>query len=202
MHAGLVKVNGKKMSKSLGNFITIDEILKKTSPAVFRYIVASHHYGSPLDYTDELVRSAKESLKTITLFLLKASMVKKNKGGSVWESLEKAKRVFELALENDVNTPEALAAIFSLMHEIQPRIFDLKKSEAAKIAKWIQGSLEIFGVELDLKAPSRKVKALIKKRELFRSNKQFIQGDAVRKEIEELGYTIEDTPLGPLAVAS
>ncbi len=79
MHAGTLLVDGKKMSKSLGNFITLTDFLHAYSVNVFRYIVASHHYRSPLDYNDHLAQQAKQSLQTIDEFMAKLELVMKTK---------------------------------------------------------------------------------------------------------------------------
>ena len=77
MHAGFLLVDGQKMSKSLNNFITIDSFLKEYSPQVLRYLILSHHYRSPIDYTKDLVQSSKSALSAIQNFVFKLSLVKK-----------------------------------------------------------------------------------------------------------------------------
>jgi cysteinyl-tRNA synthetase len=103
-------------------------------------------------------------------------------------------------MEDDLNTPEALAAIFDLIRDANKDIWNLSAKEARLLRKWLHGLLITLGFkDLDTKISSRPSK-LARKREISRANKQFAQSDTLRKEIEALGYSIEDTPLGPLVL--
>ena len=100
-------------------------------------------------------------------------------------------------MDDDFNTPKALASIFGLMNNLR-NIWDLNKNEALSLQLFVAKNLGILGINIE-KSPSTpiKIKWLVKKREKARSNKQFIQSDALRNRIIELGYSLEDTPLGP-----
>ena len=108
-----------------------------------------------------------------------------------------AEKRFQAAMEDDFNIPEALAVIFGSINEINPKIWELGKKSAKSIAKWIKEKLAIFGIELAMPKIPLKIKLFVRKRELFRGSQQFAQADALRKQIEALGYTIEDLPRGP-----
>lgn len=192
IHSGFLNISGKKMSKS-GEFITVRDFLKNNSAAVFRYLVAAHHYRSPINYSDELVSQIKNALDGLSQFLAKLKTV----SGNIDVDESAASEKFTAAMDDDFNTPEALAAIFGLVNELNPKIWDVSKKSAKKLEKWLKSALEIFGVKLQLPKIPYKIARLADKRELFRSNKQFIQSDDLRKEVERLGYTIEDTPAGP-----
>ncbi len=200
MHTGFLLVNGQKMSKSSGNFITIDEFLKKYSPQVLRYIILSHHYRSPIDYDENTAEQAKSSLQTIQIFIYKLSLVKKS--GPISDKIKNdifsAKEKFDSSMEDDFNTPKALASIFEIIGNLK-NVFDLNKKEAKEMSDFIVKSLKIFGIKME-KTPKIpiKIKILAEKREISRNNKQFIKSDTLRKKIIELGYWLEDTPLGYL----
>src|SRR3989344_325152 len=195
MHSGFLLVGGEKMAKSLGNFVTVRDFLKQYPVEVLRYLVAAHHYRSPLDYSEDLARQAKNTLNNLSQFLARLEMAGgKTENGAV---LEKAERDFSAAMENDFNTPAALAVIFSLINENQKQVWELSRKSAKMLKKFIKNKLELFGIGLKSVKIPLKIRRLASKRELFRTNKQFIQSDVLRKEIEALGYIVEDTPRGP-----
>jgi cysteinyl-tRNA synthetase len=201
MHSGFLLAEGQKMSKSLGNFITINDFLKKHSPQTLRYLVLSHHYRSPIDYSESLAGQSKAALATIQNFIFKLSLtgssgqVSKN----ILEKISLAKKRFDEAMEDDFNTPRALAEIFGLISSLENSIWELKNDEARAVQSLITDNLDILGIKIE-KSPKipLKIRWLARRREKARGNKQFIQADALRKEINELGYSVEDTPLGQL----
>ena len=195
MHSGFLVVGGEKMSKSFGNFVTVKDFLKQYPVEVLRYLVAAHYYRSPLDYSDGLAQQARNTLNNLSQFLARLEMAGgKTENGAV---LERAERDFSAAMENDFNTPAALAVIFSLINENQKQVWELSRKSAKMLKKFIKNKLELFGIGLKSVKIPLKVRHLASKRELFRTNKQFIQSDVLRKEIEALGYIVEDTPRGP-----
>lgn len=203
MHIGFLLIENKKMSKSLNNFISISDFLKEYSPTVLRMLILSSHYRSPVNYTDELALQAKSSLQNIEEFLGKLNLIilAKNKKGASFEINKLIKvldRNFTEALENDFNTPKALSIIFDIISSWQNQIWQFNKDQAKEIIKLVKAKLDILGIELISAKISQKVKDLVKKRELLRNNKQFMQSDLLRKKIERLGYSVEDTPLGSL----
>lgn len=201
LHTGFVLVDGEKMSKSLGNFITIRDFLKKHSSDILRYLIISHHYRSPIDYTEQLAIDAQNALKNITQFLAKLSLVKNSaKIENANLIIESSEIKFQAAMSDDFNTPVAFAAIFNLINEVNPKIWDLSKKDAKKIIKWVQDRLNTFKIGVKLLKIPLKIRLLAKKRELLRVNKQFTKADDLRKKINALGYSIEDTPEGPLVL--
>ena len=210
MHTGFLLANGEKMSKSLKNFIAVRDFLKNYSPLVLRFLVASHHYRSPLDYKDELAKQAEQSLLGIRNFLIRLSFEARSRHAngrlpdqeiaSGW--IKSADLQFENAMEDDFNTSDALAALFWLIKQVEPKIWQVNKKEAALIRRFLTEKLAIFGLSFPKPAPiPPSIKQMAKKRELYRANKQFIQADALRKKINALKYIIEDTPIGPLVYA-
>ncbi len=199
MHSGFLTVNGEKMSKSLKNFITIDELLKKHPAGVFRMMVFMHHYRSPLDYTPALAETARKNLNTLGSFVAKLKWVaeRSRSGAAQVPPYADAAAKFHEALDDDFNTPKGLAAIFEYVSKVQPKVFSLAPEDATSIAAGIEKFADTFGMGLpEAKIPA-KIEALVKEREQCRVNKQFADSDRLRKEIESVGYVIEDTPQGP-----
>lgn len=199
MHSGFLTVNGEKMSKSLKNFVTVDAMLKKHSADVFRMMVFMHHYRSPLDYTDTLAETAKKNLLTIGAFVEKLKMAKRmnNDDRPTKHPASTLTAKFNSAIDDDFNTPKALAVIFDHITAIQPTIWELSREIAQLEAEKIEDLFLTFGISFQVGKTPEKVKKLAAERESFRSSKQFVQSDAIRNEINALGYEIEDTPQGP-----
>jgi len=202
MHVGALLANGKKMSKSLHNFVPIRTFLTQHSPDTFRLMVLRHHYRSPLNYTDELAEETARMLGNIHAFLHKLRFagsaprerIKKIPRGRITEF----KKSFLAALEDDFNTPEAFGSLFILMNELQPLIYVLAKKDAREALMAIESSLASLGFFPIRARIKREIRGLITERESLRANQQFIQADGLRKRIESVGYVVEDTPLGPL----
>jgi len=207
IHSGHLLINGEKMSKSLKNYITISEFLKKYEPEVLRLIVLLHHYSSPINLTDELISSTQKSLANIKNFLMKINFVldKKKKIKNAKNNIQNTQKEIKIlnqkikeALENDFNTPLALGNIFSFLGDKENKIWDMTSDEVLLIKKTILSQLKNIGLDLRIKKEKipRKIMILVKKRDLFRKNKQFIQSDDLRKKIKSLGYIVEDTRIG------
>lgn len=206
MHTGALLVNGKKMSKSLGNFITVDEFLKKYSSQVLRLIVLSHHYRSPIDYTDELAIQHKTEWDGLSQFIHKLQQLDKiSKNTKINKCSDEIRLLidttndqFTKSIQDDFNTPEAIAAIHILISNLQSKLYSLSKYEYKILAEFIMDKLILLGFVIKNENIPIKMINLAKKRVLLRNNKQFIQADDLRNELNELGYNIEDTPNGAL----
>jgi cysteinyl-tRNA synthetase len=199
MHTGFLLVNGQKMSKSLNNFITIEDFLKKYPPSALRYLVLLHHYRSPIDYSEALVEQSLSSLRTIQNFLYRLQFVsKKGKGNKDLSSaIKKSREAFHESMSEDFNTPKALASVFDLINITEKEIWQISSNGANEIATFISKNLGILGIKLETSHfVPLKVKYLVFRRLRARNNKQFIQSDTLRNRINELGYSVEDTPCG------
>lgn len=200
MHSGFLLVNGRKMSKSLGNFLTLNELLDKHHPETFRMMVLGAHYRSSLDYTEAMANSARKNLSDLRAFLARLAFVEKKGIGKGKAPLAAYERKFHAAMDDDFNTPEALAAIFELVSTANKSMWVLSRSEVKRLRLWLSGILKTMGFrDAALRIPPN-INKIAARRELSRRNKQFMQADALRKEAEGLGYIIEDTPLGPLVL--
>jgi cysteinyl-tRNA synthetase len=204
MHTGFLLVNGQKMSKSLENFVTIENFLKNHSSNTFRFIVLSHHYHSPVDYTEEVAKQAEKTLSSIQQFIFKLSAVKnKNKTIDIDVLIKDSEKRFVESMNDDFNTPKALSFIFELINKIEKQVWEISSKNAGLIEKFIRNKFEIFGIrfEKSTRIPL-KIRWLLKKREALKNNQQFIQSDALRKDIKELGYIVEDTKQGQIVYKS
>ena len=199
VHNGLLRLGGDKMSKSLGNLVSVEEALERFSPDAIRMYFLSSHYRSPLSYTDEGCAAMERSLERLRHALDRAD-------GNEGEPLdaEPYSRQFFDAMDDDLNTPRALAAMFDLAREIN------RGSDVGNGVADAQGSLRrlggILGLTFDRSGPSVSANAgagpfielLLETRTALRQSRQFEQADRIRDGLEQLGVSVEDTPNGPL----
>jgi len=203
LHPGFLTVKGKKMSKSIGNFITIRDFLQKHSPRILRLFVLKSHYRSPIDYNQDSINQVKNDLERIDEFVSKLKSQKSNNSGSkkINQIIKRTKQSFQKAMNDDFNTPLALSSVFKLIGEINKITdeSDLTVEQAKKILNLLEEFDEFFS--LFIKTKKDKIPADIQKlaqqREKHRKNKQWKKADQVRKEIEKKGYKIKDTSKGP-----
>lgn len=203
MHTGFLSINGKKMSKSLGNFISVGEFLQQNSPRVLRYVILKSHYRSPLNYTKNTIPNAKKDLKRIEEFLDKIQKIRcKSQNGKEKFKIDKFRKEFKKALNDDFNTPKAIASIFSMIKRVNPLIDQNAVSQKSQkeILKFLKDIDKFLGFIFEEKKETifnQKVKNLVQKREEYRKQKQWELADKIRKEVEVLGFKIEDTKTGP-----
>lgn len=200
IHHGLLTINGQKMAKSLGNFITVKGFLDKYKNAdLLKLLFLSTHYSHPVDYTDEKIQEARQSLERIIILRdkLGKSSVKKP-SGRVPKELEDVKDKFIKAMDDDFNTPQALAAIFDLVNIANKNIDD--KDFLFYAGLTLNELTNIFGIDLEKgtgsKEPQESINLLINQRNVARKNKDFKRSDEIRKELEDKGIILEDTKDG------
>jgi len=206
MHVGFLTVNGQKMSKSLNNFITITDILNRCSTPNLRFLIVKNLWTSPVDYSESALIEIKSASDKIEEFLrrlkaLKDVKIDKKQQGQNQRFIEQAKNDFYSELDDDFNTPKALAVLFEFIKTIN-QILDgniLSKKEAVEILKFFEEINKVFGI-IDYKKVNQsipaEIKRLAKDRERFRKNKEWEKSDEARKEIEKRGYVLEDTKDG------
>lgn len=202
MHTGFLKVNGQKMSKSLGNFVSVENILSKMSPDEFRLMVFQQHYRTPLDFSDDSVAYTKANFSQISEFIEKLSFVSKkgigDSGTAARSTIRRFEKEFFGAMDDDFNSPEALAAVHVLMNAIhETGIFSLSRSDAKRARKTLLCAMKAVGFSFSEEKIPHEIAQIAGDRELCRRNKQFTHADALREKISALGYIVEDTPLGP-----
>ncbi|WP_321347192.1 cysteine--tRNA ligase [Halopseudomonas oceani] len=195
MHAGAVRVDGEKMSKSLGNFFTIREVLEKYHPEVVRYLLVSSHYRSAINYSEDNLKEAKGALERF-YNALKGLPDAVPAGGDAF-----AER-FAAAMDDDFNTPEACAVLFEMVREVN-RLKESDAEAAAALAAHLRQLAEVLGV-LQLepeaflqagaagKVDAAEVEALIAARLQARADKNWGESDRIRDQLTAMGVVLED----------
>ncbi|MDD5251514.1 MAG: cysteine--tRNA ligase [Patescibacteria group bacterium] len=203
LHGTHLLVDGEKMSKSKGNFYTLDDLTAKGyEPRHVRYLLLSSHYRAPLNFTLAGLDAAKSALARLDNFadLLRDYAPKKN-GRSDRVGMTAMKGLNQ-ALDDDLNVAEALAAAFEHVHAINERLAsgELTAREKAGAEAFMKALGDVFGFVFGRAADEADVPAsvreLMEKRETARREKRFVESDRVRDEIKALGWMVEDTPEG------
>ena len=196
MHAGAVRVDGEKMSKSLGNFFTIRDVLAKYHPEVVRYLLVSSHYRSPINYSEDSLKEARAALERFYLGLKDLPQVAAAGG-------EQFSERFTAAMNDDFNSPEACAVLFDMVREIN-RLKATDQNAAAALAARMRELASVLGVlqlEADAfllaggegKLEAEAIEALIAQRLAAREAKNWAESDRIRDELAEQGVILEDS---------
>ncbi len=201
LHNEWLLVEGQKMSKSLGNFFTLRDVVAKGYPAVFvRYVLFSTHYRQQLNFTFEGLDAAKNSLQRMWDFMQKLDEVKITEDTpKVDKLILDVKHKFEKAMDADLEISEALAAIFVFIKHINVLLRSKKVSinDAKKIKDVMFEFDKVLGVikKLDDEVPEE-IQQLVKERDTARTVKNFARSDEIRDELQKKGFVLEDTPEG------
>lgn len=205
MHNGFVRVDNEKMSKSLGNFFTVREILARYQPEVIRFFIIRAHYRSPLNYSDAHLNDARNALERLytTLKNHAPSPIDETPVIAIdWENNRYAQR-FMSAMNDDFNTPEAVAVLFDLASEAN-RTGDACYASLLKSLAGILGLLQQSPQHYLQHSTQQQeggyseetIEAMIQQRLQARKEKNFAQADALRKQLAEAGIILEDSPQG------
>ena len=206
-HTGFLTIDEEKMSKSLGNYIDVRDILKKYEPEVLRYFFITSHFRSPIDFTENGLETARTNLETLYNLINRISNSLANEKIKGEEKIEKAieetKKKFIDSMNDDFNTPLALSFFFNLANEANKFIDEkgkISKETGEKIINIFKELGYIFGIlqkEIKKEKLPKEILDLIIKREGYRKRGDFETADKIRKELAEKGILVEDTPEGP-----
>lgn len=192
MHNGFIRVNDEKMSKSLGNFFTIREVLEQYDPEVVRFFILRAHYRSPLNYSDKHLDDAKASLTRLYTALRGIEVAD---SAIDWAQPQAAK--FKAAMDDDFNTSEAIAVLFELAN-------DLNKDKSATTAALLKQLAAIIGLlqrdpESFMQGETNSdldIEGLIAARIAAKTAKNYAEADRIRKALADAGIVLEDTAQG------
>ena len=190
LHTAFLNINKEKMSKSLGNFITIKEALKKYNGRILRYFFVSNTYRSSIDFSYDTLEHSKNALERLDNFMLK---LKDSKEKDDLKLIEKAKNDFIKSMDDDFNAAKAVSVIFDFIKNVN------KKGGGKKSYELMLEFDEVFGLgfkDLKEKRLDKEVKELIKKREKAREEKNYELADKIRDKLNKKGIILEDTALG------
>ncbi len=194
LHNGLLQLGENKMSKSLGNLITVKQALERYSPDAIRLFILSSHYRSPLTYSEEALRAAEAGVARLRQAIKNGG----NTGQTVLEA-EFFRRRFIESMDDDFNTAQAIAVLFDLTREInRAREANYNVAEAQRTLAELLGVLG-FTLEEPTKPPldaESFVELLVQVRDELRQAKQWQLADAIRSRLARLGIVLEDTPNG------
>lgn len=210
MHVGFINVDGEKMSKSLGNFFTIRDVMEKFHPEVIRYFIVSSHYRSSVNFSDVALKEAKTAL-TRFYHAFKAYEQVYGQNDSAPKD-EKFIERFNIAMRDDFNTPEAMAVLFELIRELNRAVKEQQAEQAAIYYATLRHLTQILGlVQYDvdeflksdigqevLSLSDDEIQAMIQQRADAKKAKDFSGADAIRQTLLDQGVVLEDTRQGTL----
>lgn len=205
MHNGYINIDNTKMSKSLGNFILVHDIIKEIEPNVLRYFMISVHYRNPINYNRELVDAARSSLERIQDSYHHAlerldKAVDEEVDDKVLKLIDENRQLFESHMDDDFNTANAITAWHELTGELNKYL--RRPATSATVLKQFIDTFESFsnilGVSLERKEVllDEEIEALIEEREAARKNKDFQRADEIRDNLKNEGIVLEDTKDG------
>ena len=197
MHAGMITINGEKMSKSVGNIKSINHVLESWGPNVARLFCISGHYSKPIDYTEDLLKENLIKLRQIETCYYELRLAEKQEQSEDISSLlAESREKFDAALNDDFNTPWGLSVFFNMIKTINSFAADEKitKQMAKQALPVLEYMLEVLGIKVQT-VSDEEVKSifdLINKRETLRAEKQFDEADKIRDQIAGLGISLID----------
>lgn len=224
MHTGFLTVHGEKMSKSLGNFITLKDGLEQFSPNALRFFYIQSHYRSPLNYDEKVIASMEEGLEKIfnAIRVIEENRKEKEKDEEFKKKIDGEVKAFYDAMDNDFDTPSAIAALFNLIRIVNNHI-GKEKTDNEALARaqerifemlWILG-LEREEISLDSKKediekvgkefgveglkPEETLKRLTELRNSAREKKDYATADGIRSKLKAVGIILEDKKEGGTA---
>ena len=210
MHNAYMTIDNEKMSKSKGNFFTVRDILKRYTGEEIRYFLLSGHYRSPINFSEELMTQSRNALgrmhnakQNLEHLIRNGSDLMTEAESAELEKLGKYRDKFESAMEDDLNTADAISAVFELIRDINTAVKDGASKEFAggcmELLRELTGVLGILQDEEE-DGISDEILALVEERQEARKTKNFARADEIRDILKSKGLAVEDTPQGPRVV--
>ena len=210
MHAGFINVDGEKMSKSLGNFFTIRDVIEKFHPEVVRYFIVSSHYRSPVNYSDVALKEAKN---TLSRFYHSFKAYQQAYGEVSTQQFDQALvEKFNAAMRDDFNTPEAIAILFEINKELNRAVKEENAEQAGIYYSTLRHLTNILGLvqynvdeflksdigQETLGLTEEQIEDLIQQRKDAKKAKEFAKADEIRQSLLDQGVVLEDTRQGTI----
>ena len=215
IHFGFLNINNEKMSKSLGNFFTARDVLKHYSAGSIRLLFSQTHYRGPLEFSDELLESAQRGLDKFENLIEKINMelgphptpLLKGEGVNPNLNFEKYYKNFEAAMDDDLNTPQAVAVLFDFVRDtnktisenenLSPKFYLEVKEFLAETAQGVLGIIDLDKPEAEGSSIEKElIELLIRLRDDARKEKNFVLSDKIRDGLKELGIELKDSKDG------
>jgi cysteinyl-tRNA synthetase len=195
MHSGMVTVGGDKMSKSLGNFRDLADALDAHGPRAFRLLLLQTHYRRAMEINDDQLRAAAAAVDSLD------NLVRRANAAGVPDAPPRDVPQFVDAMDDDVNTPEALATVFSLAKEANAAIDAGNLDDAASLVATVKELAGVLGIDIGVEETvsddeRQAIDARVQARNDARANKDWAAADAIRDELKARGIELEDTPNG------
>jgi cysteinyl-tRNA synthetase len=203
VHAEFLMVEGQKMSKSLGNFFTFRDLVEQgNTPRAIRYLLLSAPHHKQLNFTLEGLRGAESTVERLNDFKHRLAELKPREGSNpvLAELIARSAQRFEKALDDDLNTAEALAAVHDFVRETNTALAkeEVRAGDQAELMKLVEGFDAVFNIfgEVKHELLDSEIQALIDERQAARKAKNFTRSDELRQRLTELGILLEDTKEG------
>ncbi len=200
MHNGYININNKKMSKSENNFFTVRDILKEFNPIAVRLFMLSAHYANPINFSHDLLMQAQSALSRIDncrenlKFIINGNY---SYNIDLSDLIDKTRADFRVAMDDDLNTADAIGVIFEYIKELNVVFAENKDSKSAESAlKVLDELLDVLGLLKEDDEIPENIISMAEQRNEARKNKEYALADKLRDEISSLGYEIKDTPEG------
>ena len=208
MHVGYLNIDNQKMSKSLGNFFTVRDILKKYDPEVLRFFMLSSHYRSPINFSEDLMGQAKNSLERLYNALYSMEHLEKvaedkdiaEDDRAYLDKLKRYEQEFVEAMDDDFNTADAIASLFNIVREHNMKVDEKSPRRLVTETKGMLLNLgSVLGFFRNFKEKTlldEEIEEKIRQRQEARKNKNYALADKIRDELKAQGIILEDTPTG------
>ena len=206
MHNGYINIDNEKMSKSLGNFILVNDIRQQIDPQVLRFFMLSVHYRHPINFAQDLVEAAKAGLERLQTAYgnvqhrMTVTTNLSSNGDVILEKVNEVKRQFEEAMDDDFNTANGISALFELARVANMYLKESNTEEQVlkKILETFDVLGEVLGIKFSLENEllDEEIEALIEERNMARKNRDFARSDEIRDQLLNMNIILEDTRQG------